>query len=408
MRPAPARLLRSAHRRMSTPGSASIRRCSSDRPSIRSRRRSTGALQEHIGRAAIRCDPRDGGHRVAVLLLEEVDAQQHRQAPQGGQRHPLVVGQAGTRAVRPQSVDVDRAQPLARAPGSAHQPLRGRPRLDQDEDAVAHRRARRPSPMGGGACLAWTSSATSRNASWRKDESFSAREEVRKRGVHPILRVHLAGPDPFTQLLGREVDQHHLVGIVEHLIGERLAYPYARHFEDHVVEALQVLDVDRRDHVDSGCQHLGDVLVALDVAPAGRVGVGQLVDQRQLWHTPEHRVHVHLLEPYPGVLESAGGATARGPGQVRWCLCGRAARGSRSPHRFRSRPPAGPPAACGRSCPPRRRPRAGSGDGRGESQTTLHVPRLATACTRSSHLPAHAPSTLWMTRSISLMPMNGA
>ena len=57
-----------------------------------------------------------------------------------------------------------------------------------------------------------------------------------------------------------------------------------------------MLDVDRGEDVDAGREQLLDVLVALGVAAAGRVGVGQLVDQRHLRPAREQRVEVHLLQ----------------------------------------------------------------------------------------------------------------
>ena len=45
-----------------------------------------------------------------------------------------------------------------------------------------------------------------------------------------------------------------------------------------------------------GREDVGDVLVALLVLEPGRVGVGELVDQRQLGRAGEHRRQVHLLD----------------------------------------------------------------------------------------------------------------
>ena len=95
-------------------------------------------------------------------------------------------------------------------------------------------------------------------------------------------RVDLAGPQALDQGLRGEVDQDHLVGLAEHRVGDRLADPHAGQLGDLVVQRLQVLDVDGREDVDSGREHVGDVLVALRVLDAGSVGVGELVDQGQL------------------------------------------------------------------------------------------------------------------------------
>ena len=95
-----------------------------------------------------------------------------------------------------------------------------------------------------------TSSATSRSASSRSAARLSWRKKFVERDLGPLLRVDLAGAQALLQLLGREVDEHDLVGLVEDPVGERLADAHVGQLEDRVVEALEVLDVDRRDDVD--------------------------------------------------------------------------------------------------------------------------------------------------------------
>ena len=141
-----------------------------------------------------------------------------------------------------------------------------------------------------------TSSATSRSASSRSAARLSSRKKFCERDLGAVLRVDLAGAQALLQRLGREVDEHDLVGLVEDPVGEGLADADAGQLEDRVVEALEVLDVDGRDDVDAGVEHLVDVLVALLVAHAGRVRVRELVDQRQLGRARDHRVDVHLVE----------------------------------------------------------------------------------------------------------------
>ena len=101
---------------------------------------------------------------------------------------------------------------------------------------------------------------------------------------------------PLDQVVGGEVDHLDVVGAVEDRVGHRLAHPDAGDLGHDVVEALDVLDVHRRVDVDAGGEQLLDVLVALRMAAAGRVGVGELVDQRELRPARQDRVEVHLLE----------------------------------------------------------------------------------------------------------------
>ena len=179
----------------------------------------------------------------------------------------------------------------------------------------------------------------------------------------------------------------------EHRVGHRLPHPHPGQLGDLVVERLEVLDVDGREDVDPGREHVGDVFVALLVLEARRVGVGELVDQRQLGRAGEQRRQVHLLDAR---RRGSATAAARHHLQPARLVAGLLAfvRLQVADHDVaagrRLRP--GPPAASGRSCRPRRPCRGRSCSGRG------------CICRR---LPPQAPSRLWTTRSISLIPTKG-
>ena len=52
--------------------------------------------------------------------------------------------------------------------------------------------------------------------------------------------VDLAGPQPRQQVIRRQVDEFHLVGLVEHVVGQGLALLDPCRLHDQVIEALQV------------------------------------------------------------------------------------------------------------------------------------------------------------------------
>ena len=79
-----------------------------------------------------------------------------------------------------------------------------------------------------------------------------------------------------------------------------------RDLRDDVVQALDVLDIDRGVDVDAAAQQLLDVEIALGMAAAGRIGVGELVDQHDLRTAGDDGVEVHLLERLALVFECAG------------------------------------------------------------------------------------------------------
>ena len=96
-----------------------------------------------------------------------------------------------------------------------------------------------------------------------------------------VRDVDLALLQPLDQLVGRDVDDLDL-GAFEHPVGHGLAHPHLGEGGDDVVEAFEMLDVDRREDVDAGGEQFLDILIALGVAAAGGVGVGELVDQHEL------------------------------------------------------------------------------------------------------------------------------
>ena len=113
--------------------------------------------------------------------------------------------------------------------------------------------------------------------------------------------VDLALPQALEQVVGRQVDQLDLVGSLEDRVGHGLAHGDAGDLRDDVVQALEVLDVERRVDVDAGVEQLLDVLPALGVARA-----------RARWCGPARR---------PGAARA--GARARRRGRTR--ASGRAA-----------------------------------------------------------------------------------
>ena len=106
--------------------------------------------------------------------------------------------------------------------------------------------------------------------------------------------------------LGRHVDELDLVGAAHHGVGHRLALGDAGDPRDDVVERLEVLDVDRGDHVDAGVEQL-----ARRPATASRCALpGALVwanssTSDDLGPPGQHGVDVDLLSDGAAVLDVA-------------------------------------------------------------------------------------------------------
>ena len=254
--------------------------------------------------------------RVGENLLGDVPAaERDRDAaelfgePQGAQ-DPVALGVG--QALQARRLDVHR-RPVALHPrGDARArtdgALRVRSGADADHDPLGDRPRRLDALVG--PVLAHLPVDALRGAAQRhlaERDQVALAEEVLQRARRRLGHVDLAFVQALDQLVRREVDELHLVRVVEHVVGHRLPDADAGDLADDVVEALEMLDVHRRVDVDAGVQELLDVLPALGVARTGRVGVGELVDDDQAGFAREGGVEVELLQLHAAV----GDALAR-------------------------------------------------------------------------------------------------
>ncbi len=132
-------------------------------------------------------------------------------------------------------------------------------------------------------------------------------EEVRRRPLDLLGHVHLACRQPCEQIVGRHVDHHDLVRLVEERIGHGLPHVDARDAAYDVVQALDVLHVERAEHVDTGGQQLVDVLPPLGMTRPWNVGVRELVDEDQRGPAGEGGVEVELGQLVALIVEHLSG-----------------------------------------------------------------------------------------------------
>ncbi len=128
-------------------------------------------------------------------------------------------------------------------------------------------------------------------------------EEVARRALDLLGKVHLAGLQAGEQIVGGNVDQYHLVGIVEERVRNGFPDRDAGNSADDVVQALEMLDIECREDVDAARQQLFDVLPPLGMTRSVDVGVRELVDQDQRRTTLQRCVEVELRELRALVLD---------------------------------------------------------------------------------------------------------
>ena len=136
-----------------------------------------------------------------------------------------------------------------------------------------------------------------------QSDQVALAEEVLDGLLSLLGHVHLAVLEALEELVGRQIDQLDLVGLLEYRIRHGLADHDPGDLRDDVVEGLEVLHVHGRVDVDAGVEKLDDVLPALGVSEAGGVRVRELVDEDQGGTARERGVEVELAQRGSAVID---------------------------------------------------------------------------------------------------------
>ena len=199
-------------------------------------------------------------------------------------------------------------QAVGQALGVAHEAGAARVLVDADEDALAG--GPRPGDrarlhLAQQLLVDAFGGAAQRELAQRGE--VLRREEVLQRALRLVRHVDLAFAQALDEIVRGDVDELDGVGAVEHRIRHGLAHPDAGDLGDDVVQALDVLDVHRGVDVDAVGQDFFDVEIALGMPAAGRVGVGELVDQHDFRMPRDHRIEVHLLDGVAAIAHRLAG-----------------------------------------------------------------------------------------------------
>jgi hypothetical protein len=161
----------------------------------------------------------------------------------------------------------------------AHQPIRPGAGTDADQQRLAEGWRYATVPLLVALHLVVHPVGGAPQSQLAQGDQVALAKEVLNRAFGLIRQVVLAFLEPLQEFVGRQIDQHHLVGLVEHPVGDRLPDPDAGNATDHVVEAFQMLHVDRGQDIDARFEQLLDILPALWMPATGSVAVRQFVDQ---------------------------------------------------------------------------------------------------------------------------------
>ncbi len=101
--------------------------------------------------------------------------------------------------------------------------------------------------------------------------------------------------EPLEKFLHWHVDVHHLVGLLDERVGNRVVDFDTGDPPDQIVEALQVLNTESTDDVNTVLEKLEHVLIPARVSRIGWIGVGQVVDDHHLGTPGKNRVQVEIF-----------------------------------------------------------------------------------------------------------------
>ena len=132
-------------------------------------------------------------------------------------------------------------------------------------------------------------------------------EEIVGGALDLLRQIDLAGPQAFQQFVGGDIDQDHLFGIVEDGIRHGLPYAHIGDAAHHVVEALQMLNIQRRENVDARRQQFFDVLPSLRVARALHIRVSEFVDQDERGTAQQRGVEIEFVEIFAPIFHEFRG-----------------------------------------------------------------------------------------------------
>ncbi len=188
--------------------------------------------------------------------------------------------------------------------GLPDQRLRQRVVTNEDEDLVADGRVLKP--HGGGKLRVLHVDAFRHDPQGQLAQGAQGGrlEEILGRApARAFPDINLAIREALQEIFRRQIDQFDFIGAVENAVGYGLVHPDAGDLGDDVVQALQMLHVERGHHIDAVGQQFLDVLPSLGVPGARRVGVRQLVDEDQAGLARQGRVKIELVQDDAAIVD---------------------------------------------------------------------------------------------------------
>ncbi len=109
-----------------------------------------------------------------------------------------------------------------------------------------------------------------------------------------FFAVNISCFHPLEQLSRLNIHKLYVIGLIKHGVGDPFLHLDAGDRSDHIVQALDMLHVDGRVHVDPGLEQLLHILMPFHVPAARRVGVRELIDKDELGHASERLIDIEF------------------------------------------------------------------------------------------------------------------
>jgi len=139
-----------------------------------------------------------------------------------------------------------------------------------------------------------------------QSNQIAGTEKVRKGTLGAIYGIDVAALHAFLQGLRSQIGEDNFIHPLHDPVRDSFADLDAGDLLDGGADALHVLHVHGREHINFGVEEFDDVLVALGMLAALDVGVSQLIDDRDAWLAGQNGVDIHFVKNRALVFEFAG------------------------------------------------------------------------------------------------------
>ena len=144
---------------------------------------------------------------------------------------------------------------------------------------------------------------------------IAGREKIMCSTPGGIREIDLAFLQPLQKIIRRDVDKLHIVGMIQNGVWHSLPHAHMGNLRNDIVQAFQMLNIQRRVDINTVIKQLLHIEIALRMAAARHIGVGQLIDQGQCRLSLQDGIEIHFRQHAPLVEHALLRNDLETPGQ---------------------------------------------------------------------------------------------